>query len=105
MNNIFSFKGRAQRSEYWAVNLPIIILSRMSYLIPDSAFESIALSVGFFVVSVLMLWITVATCTRRCHDLGHNGFWQIIPFYGIWMGFVKGQKGENDYGIEAHVVA
>lgn len=96
--SIFSFKGRAKRSEYWAVNLPIAILSRMSDMIPDDAYENIAVSLGIIILAILMVWIGVATNTRRCHDLGHNGFWQLIPFYAIWMGFVKGESGDNEYG-------
>lgn len=96
--SIFSSKGRAQRSEYWAVNLPIAILSRMSDMIPDDAYENMAVSLGIIILAILMVWIGVATNTRRCHDLGHNGFWQLIPFYGIWMGFVEGESGVNEYG-------
>ena len=96
--SIFSFKGRAQRSEYWAVNLPIAILGRMSEMIPDDAFENIAVSLGVIILAILMVWIGVATNARRCHDLGHNGFWQLIPFYGIWMAFVKGDEMANEYG-------
>ena len=103
--NPFSFKGRAKRSEYWAICFPVVILSRMSYLIPDSAFENPVVSLGILVASILMFWIAIATCTRRCHDLGHNGFWQLIPFYGIWMGFVEGEEGENEYNLAPGIVA
>lgn len=104
MNNIFSFKGRAQRSEYWAVRIPVIIFSRMGELIPESAYDNPALSIGIVILSVLALWIYLATNTRRCHDLGHNGLWQLIPFYGIWMGFVAGQSEDNEYNIEPDAV-
>lgn len=96
--SIFSFKGRAKRSEYWAVNLPIAILGRMSDVIPDDAYDSLGVCIGVIILAILMVWIGLATNTRRCHDLGHNGFWQLIPFYGIWMGFVEGESGENEYG-------
>ena len=96
--SIFSFKGRAQRSEFWAINLPIAILSRMSELIPDEAYDNLAVSLGVIVLAIVMVWIGIATNTRRCHDLGHNGLWQLIPFYGIWLGFVEGQSGANEYG-------
>ncbi len=103
--SIFTFRGRARRSEYWAVNLPIAILSRMSDMIPDDAYENMAVSLGIIILAILMVWIGVATNTRRCHDLGHNGFWQLIPFYGIWMGFVEGESGANEYGPDPDGVA
>ena len=96
--SIFSFKGRAKRSEYWAVSLPIAILNQMSDLIPDDIYENLAVSLGVIILAILMIWIGVATNTRRCHDLGHNGFWQLIPFYAIWMGFIEGEPGDNEYG-------
>ena len=96
--SIFSFKGRAQRSEYWAVNLPIAFISRISDMIPEEAYESLVVSLGVIVLAIMLVWIGIATNTRRCHDLGHNGFWQLIPFYGIWMAFVKGEDDANEYG-------
>ena len=97
--NLFSFNGRARRTEYWLVNLPIAFMLRMSDMIPDDAYEDLAVCILVIVLAALMIWVSVATNSRRCHDLGHNGFWQLIPFYGIWMAFVAGQEGENEYGL------
>lgn len=96
--SIFSFKGRAMRSEYWAINFPIAIIGRISDMIPDDAYENLAVSLSVIILAIIMVWIGIAANTRRCHDLGHNGFWQLIPFYGIWMAFVKGEETANEYG-------
>ena len=64
--------------------------------------DNILVNIIIIALAILSIWISVATNTRRCHDLGHNGFWQLIPFYGIWMGFVKGTEGENEYGPDLH---
>lgn len=100
--NIFSFKGRAKRSEYWSVKLPLLFLINMIGMIPEDAYDNLIISIGLIVLLILIFWIEIAVNTRRCHDLGHNGFWQLIPFYGIWMCFVAGQNCDNSYGPADH---
>lgn len=99
--DIFSFKGRASRGEWWVIRLGAAFIENIPYtLYESSGEESVVLAVILAVVAVFVTWINLATNTRRCHDLGHNGFWQLIPFYGIWMGFVKGEERTNKYSEE-----
>jgi len=43
-------------------------------------------------------WFIWAQGSKRCHDRGNSGWYQLIPFYGLWMAFADGEPGENEYG-------
>ena len=43
-------------------------------------------------------WFIWAQGAKRCHDRGNSGWYQIIPFYGLWMLFAEGEIGTNEYG-------
>jgi uncharacterized membrane protein YhaH (DUF805 family) len=45
-----------------------------------------------------MLWFVWAQGAKRCHDLGRSGWWQLIPFYGLFLLFQDGDAGSNEYG-------
>ena len=99
--NIFSFKGRAKRAEYCAITIPLgILLESSTWIIPDSAYNNPFVVAILYIAGILCFCIGIATSTRRCHDLGYNGFWQLMPFFFILLLFSKGQDGENKYDIK-----
>lgn len=90
----FSFKGRIRRTEY--------VLSYIIYVVFVS-FISILMEVGEYfgllgLFILPMLWFLIAQATKRCHDRGNSGWYQIIPFYFFWMVFAESEFGENEYG-------
>ena len=88
-----SARGRATRGQY--------LLSWLTYL-----FFSIVLDLmiedganPLFGLLYLPLFLFILTeGAKRCHDMGHSGWDQLIPFYGFWMLFKKGDEGPNKYG-------
>ena len=40
----------------------------------------------------------IAQNTKRCHDRGNSGWFQLIPFYGLVLLFGDSDKGDNAYG-------
>ena len=94
----FSFEARSTRSEFWQWVLFSTILLVFSWLL-ENMYSS-----GFLVITLMRLAIlslpTSALFTRRLHDIGKPGWWQIpmgtIGIIGLglltlgWMGFVFG---------------
>ncbi|MCF8274947.1 MAG: DUF805 domain-containing protein [Flavobacteriaceae bacterium] len=95
--NPFSFEGRIRRTEY---GLSILIYT-IAYITTIGIIGAIggeeAIPV-LFIILIPMLWFIWAQGAKRCHDLGNSGFWQLIPFYGLWLLFQEGQRGRNEYG-------
>jgi uncharacterized membrane protein YhaH (DUF805 family) len=92
--NSFSFEGRIRRTEY-GISCIIygVVMGLVNVVI---ASNSDAAAVGILYIPAI--WFFWAQGAKRCHDLGNNGWWQIIPFYGLWLLFQDGELGQNQYG-------
>ena len=80
--SIFSFEGRCGRGEYWAVILILGLISSIFTTILEVNNNS-GLLILFFGWVFVYLWVLFAVGSRRCHDLGHSGWFQFIPFFPI----------------------
>ena len=92
--NPFSFEGRIRRTEY---GLSVIIYAITAAIINaiGQAEEGAAI---IFLAYIPLLWFLWAQGAKRCHDRGNSGWYQIIPFYGLWMLFADSDNGINEYG-------
>lgn len=94
--NSFSFDGRIRRLEYW-LSIVIWYVYLFSVILLVYALNLPEYLVLFYLPGFFFLW---AQGSKRCHDLGNSGWYQIIPFYGLWMLFVDGEQTvSNKYGI------
>ncbi len=100
IRKIFSFKGRINRTEYWITYIVCTAISIIMEFVINLSMNDVGQTglMIYFIVYIVLGWIGLAQNAKRCHDLGHNGWWQLIPFYVIWMLFVKGQAEANKYG-------
>ena len=89
----FSFDGRIRRTEYGISLIIYAIVATFVNAIVESG-EAPIIGLAY----IPMLWFFWAQGAKRCHDVGNNGWWQIIPFYGFWLLFQDGQPGLNEYG-------
>jgi uncharacterized membrane protein YhaH (DUF805 family) len=101
--NPFSFEGRIRRTEYGVSHFMAIfglfIIASIFGLIGGSLNADDDLITALLVlVYIPYCWFIWAQGAKRCHDLGNSGWWQLIPFYGLWLLFQDGQVGANQYG-------
>ena len=89
----FSFEGRIRRTEY---GLSMIIYA-IPYAIINFGAETMPI---LFLFYIPLLWFAWAQGAKRCHDRNNSGWFQIIPFYSLWMLFAEGDAGENEYGVD-----
>ena len=105
----FSFAGRIRRTEYGLSYIFFIIILISLYLINFFLIipSIIIYSISYYYIDVIIFysllfflyWFLFAQGAKRCHDLGRNGWWQIIPVYGfIICLFQGGEDRPNEYG-------
>lgn len=96
----FSFEGRIRRTEYGVTFIIYFVIALIINVIMESGEEAAILGLAY----IPMLWFLWAQGAKRCHDIGHSGWYQIIPFYMLWMIFAKGEEGiQNKYGVNPKI--
>lgn len=93
----FSFHGRIRRLEYG--------LSYIAYMIWFSIFNVVgeddsAMAILYLMTFIPAVWFMLAQRAKRCHDRDNSGWYQIIPFYDLWILFGDGDEYENTYGAD-----
>lgn len=105
---LFSFSGRISRRSFWLSSLVILGLSlglALVALVLGSVNEVLGVA-AYWVATIPMTWVGLATSVKRWHDRGKSGKWVLISFVpiigGIWAfvetGFLAGEPGVNAYG-------
>lgn len=90
----FSFYGRIRRTEF---GLSYIIYMASIYIIAFIA-QAVEIIPIIVIAYIPLVWFLLAQGAKRCHDRGNSGWYQIIPFYALWMLFAESNIGENEYG-------
>lgn len=92
--NSFTFDGRIRRTEYGiSFIIYVIIAIILNTIIQDG-------NNGFIWLAYIPpLWFLWAQGAKRCHDRGNSGWYQLIPFYVLWMLFGESDSGINVYGL------
>ena len=112
-SNYSNFKGRSRRSEYWFIEL-FLVISNVVVAVVDLALMN--WDVDRFIANggggiVGLIWIlativpAIAVLIRRLHDTNRSGWWALIglvPLAGAIVLLVftveDSNKGDNRYG-------
>jgi uncharacterized membrane protein YhaH (DUF805 family) len=89
------FSGRASRSEYWWFFLFQVVVMIIASMLGDVVYN---------LASLALLLPALAVGTRRLHDIGRSGWWQLLLLTGIgvlvllfwWV--QPGEGSANTYG-------
>lgn len=94
--HFFSPKGRITRGElgYTYLIMVVYYVAMAWWAVQLPEYETTA-AVCFF----CYVYILFVAGIKRCHDLGHCGWWQMIPLYFLWMFFKRGSDETNRYGL------
>lgn len=95
LNNYAVFRGRTLRRDYWLFWLFTIIISIAAGIIDSGFFNGHAYTQNL--VSIFLLIPSIATGTRRMHDVGKRGWWLIVPFANIYF-LVQPSATDNEFG-------
>ena len=102
---LFSFKGRIGRFHYIVSYLGIMLIAILFGFLwgcVDLAAGNASQqppTVMMWILQIFGSWALLALGARRCHDSGRSGYWQLIPFYNIYLLFATPQEYDNEYGL------
>lgn len=104
LKNTFTYQGRARRAEYgwfhltnFLINLGLTFAVQIFIFggaLTAGAFQSDVavlfgsgvasiLGLAYFMLSIVTFFATISLTTRRLHDLGWSGWWQLMFYFGI----------------------
>lgn len=97
-SNPFSFEGRIRRTEYGISLILYIVPAFILNIYLDKTEDPGSELLIALLVYIFIQWFLWTQGAKRCHDLGNSGWFQIIPFYFLWMIFAVGEPGINVFG-------
>jgi uncharacterized membrane protein YhaH (DUF805 family) len=119
-SNYANFKGRARRSEYWYVQLFLVLTNLAAAVIDlvlmDYDVDRFLANGGGGIVGLIWIVATIvpalAVLIRRLHDTSRTGWWALIGLIPVVGGIVilvftvmDSTAGENKYGVSPKAIA
>ena len=111
--NYSKFKGRSRRSDYWWIQLFLVLtnlaVAAIDLVLMNGDLERFIANGGGGIVGLIWILVTIvpalAVLVRRLHDTGKSGWWALIGFVPLVGGIVllvftvlDSDAGENSHG-------
>jgi uncharacterized membrane protein YhaH (DUF805 family) len=104
--NIFSWRGRINRSKYFGRYFFLSIAQYTIYKIIQSSQGLSRPIVTLVVLGFTIFWyLMIVTTIKRLHDINRSGyhvFYSLVPFYNVYLSllhvFKRGDTGTNHFG-------
>jgi uncharacterized membrane protein YhaH (DUF805 family) len=108
-----TFSGRSRRSEYWYVQLFLVLtnlaVAVIDLILMDGDVERFIANGGGGIVGLVWILVTIvpalAVLVRRLHDTGKSGWWALVGFVPIVGGIIllvftvrDSDARDNNYG-------
>ncbi len=94
----FIFIGTINRKEYALSLLIVVALLCISVWIcgalTDAYGDNDYVLFLFLVLRIVFSWFLLAQGAKRCHEIGLSGWWQIVPFFWVFLLVKKGADNE-----------
>ncbi len=114
------FKGRSRRSEYWWIQLFLVLtnlaVAGIDLVLMNGDVERFIANGGGGIVGLIWILVTIvpalAVLVRRLHDTGKSGWWVLIGFVPLVGGIVllvftvlDSDAGGNKFGESPKALA
>jgi uncharacterized membrane protein YhaH (DUF805 family) len=106
--NFFNIKGRINRRVFFVRLLFVIAIYFLFLVLFNSGFhknfgfrfENFYETIHIFIFPLIFSLFVLIQGAKRMHDINKSGWNFLIPFYNLYLAFLPGTKGNNDYGID-----
>ena len=103
----FDFTGRARGSEYWYFFLFCTVIFIVATILDINLFGIPMEDYGpvYLISSLGLLIPSISAATRRLHDTGRSGWWQLLyftiigSFWVLYWLIIKGDTDKNSYDL------